>query len=1084
MKRKLNKIRAGFLAAILMLNALAPAAAAGEENVVHLRTAQDLIKLSENCTLDSWSRGKTVCLENNIDLTGVEFEPIPTFGGRFEGQGHTISGLNLTGSGDTRGLFRYIQAGGTVSRLTVTVNIDPAGRQNVLGGIAGSNSGTLTGCAVRGSVKGKSNVGGIVGVNKADGRMINCAFSGYVTGEHYVGGVAGQNLGGITQCQNGGSINTTHTGDGLDVEREDPDQLNSTENIPACTDIGGIAGFSAGFIQSCKNTGGVGYEHAGYNVGGIVGRQSGYLDGCTNTGAVRGRKDVGGIAGQLEPEAVKAFSQDFLDRLLDELDTLQGIMDRALTHADRVSGDISQQLHSLSDRTRAVKDSANGLTDAITGWTNDNIDQVNDVFARISWTLNQLEPIMDRGVETLEDLQKAADILDGVLDSGDRALESGKDSVRDMKRGLEELREGLDDLHRIFGRAGRAADQLRNALGDGEQTAEALGSLLQALEELSKAAEALRGGCGYIIDGLDSLEQAGSSLQDAVEQMGDAGDELDRVMSGMMDITGALQAMVQELADRPEISLRPIDSMVTDEGDALDEALTGLMDGVDGLTEVMDASSDTLLADMRAINGQFRAILNLIREEKKSQEEKGDVGDRVEARFEDVSDLGNAEAQQAGRISASRNEGAVAGDINVAGIAGSIALEYDFDPEDDLVQRGARSLDFRYQAKAVLMSCVNRGEVTARRDGAGGIVGRMDLGRVSDCEGYGPVASTDGSYVGGIAGACYATIRDSWAKCGLSGKDYVGGIAGLCGTVENCRALVEIRKGEAYLGAVAGDADDGDGNVVSGNLFTSDVLGGVDGISYAGKAEPVSFDDLCAGDGVPAAFTQMELIFTAEGKTVAVIPFRYGEGIESLPEVPAKKGYSAAWPKLDYTCLKANQTLEAVYTPYASALTEDSEVPEILVDGSFSSEASVSHITAPVDFTGQDGTRYSAAAVTVTVNDPVMRDVTYTVHYRLPDSGRRYQLWVRDGDEWRPHQYQVDGRYLLLAGQKGQVTFCVTEGDSGIWMLTAVVGGIVLLAVLAVLIRRRIRGAGPKEGPDAPGNREETQSETEAGAGR
>lgn len=58
---------------------------------------------------------------------------------------------------------------------------------------------------------------------------------------------------------------------------------------------GGITGFSTGVLQSCKNTGPVGYEHVGYNVGGIAGRQSGYLNGCTNQGVILGRKDVGGL---------------------------------------------------------------------------------------------------------------------------------------------------------------------------------------------------------------------------------------------------------------------------------------------------------------------------------------------------------------------------------------------------------------------------------------------------------------------------------------------------------------------------------------------------------------------------------------------------------------------------------------------------------------------------------------------------------------------------------------------------------------------------------------------------------------------
>lgn len=73
-------------------------------------------------------------------------------------------------------------------------------------------------------------------------------------------------------------------------------------------------------IQSCTNTGSVGYEHMGYNVGGIAGRQSGYLDGCRNTGTVQGRKDVGGIAGQLEPQVTLRYNEDLLDQLWGKLE--------------------------------------------------------------------------------------------------------------------------------------------------------------------------------------------------------------------------------------------------------------------------------------------------------------------------------------------------------------------------------------------------------------------------------------------------------------------------------------------------------------------------------------------------------------------------------------------------------------------------------------------------------------------------------------------------------------------------------------------------------------------------------------------
>ena len=62
-------------------------------------TVDDIKKLSSDCTLDTWSKGKTVRLMNDIDLSDSGFAPIPTFGGYFDGGGYTIVGLNITNSG-------------------------------------------------------------------------------------------------------------------------------------------------------------------------------------------------------------------------------------------------------------------------------------------------------------------------------------------------------------------------------------------------------------------------------------------------------------------------------------------------------------------------------------------------------------------------------------------------------------------------------------------------------------------------------------------------------------------------------------------------------------------------------------------------------------------------------------------------------------------------------------------------------------------------------------------------------------------------------------------------------------------------
>ena len=53
----------------LLFTVIVPCFAAGENSsVIYIKTAKDLMELSEKCTLDTWSQSKTVLLENDIDL--------------------------------------------------------------------------------------------------------------------------------------------------------------------------------------------------------------------------------------------------------------------------------------------------------------------------------------------------------------------------------------------------------------------------------------------------------------------------------------------------------------------------------------------------------------------------------------------------------------------------------------------------------------------------------------------------------------------------------------------------------------------------------------------------------------------------------------------------------------------------------------------------------------------------------------------------------------------------------------------------------------------------------------------------------
>ena len=1127
MKRIHNRL-AILLIFALLLSLAAPVGAAGSR--ITIRTPEDLVELSRRCSLDSWSRGKTVVLSADLDLSDVEFSSIPTFGGTFDGQGYTISGLTITGSGNVRGLFRYLQSGGVVQNVSLEVTIEPTDLQDSLGGLVGNNRGSVRNCTVTGSIQGETNIGGIIGVNESSGKIINSTFSGSVTGEHYVGGIAGQNLGSILQCVNQGKINTVAVEGEADLEDLDSRPLNSTENLPACTDIGGITGFSTGVLQSCKNTGPVGYEHVGYNVGGIAGRQSGYLNGCTNQGVILGRKDVGGIAGQLEPEIFLRYGEDLLNQLWSELGPLGDQVDHLLSDLNSTNTSTTAQLQTLSSHAGTAQDAAGELMDAAKDWANGNLSTVNDLSARISWSLQQLEPILETLRPLPEELTDAVDALEEGLDQAEQAGDLASDAGQSLRTALQEALRAADHMNEGLEHIRASQDALKSALGDPneiklalEQMAKGIGQLgdgtvafseamehlrdgwaalpdvssidafLQAFEDLStagtstanglkniqkafirlkdtitangdptealktalqeleKAAASFQSGADqlqtagkHLLSALDTLEDAGIYLDGVVDAFRDAGDAFNNAFSRLGEGADAFHEMVKTLAEEPSIQFTPIGSDMTARGDALDAALSDLLGSADDLSDLLSQSSDTILGDLSAVSQQLQSITDLLRQE--TSLKKSGEGDRIE----DISDQVDGRSQRTGCLSDARNEGVVKGDVNVAGIAGSMAIEYDFDPEDDLVEVGDRSLDVRYQTKAVILSCINLGEVTGKKDDAGGIVGRMDLGQVSHCENYGSVSSADGSYVGGIAGASWGSIRDSWARCTLSGDHYVGGIAGYGSTLKNCHTLITLQEGSAYVGTVAGSVDPE--GTVTGNTFTQEALGAIDGISYAGQAEPVTFGALCAA-GAPETFAQLELTFRADGKEVAVVPFQYGKGIARLPEIPAKKGYSAAWPDLDYSHLTASQTLEAIYTPYTSSLTDGGDLPDILVDGSFSAQAKVSHTTKETAWTDSKGESHQGTAYTVTVKDPVLDAVSYTVHCRLPEANGRYAVWVQTGENWQRQDSEKDGSYLLFPSTGETITFCLVEEGNPLvkYLLTFTV----LAAGLFILFWRR-----------------------------
>ena len=345
----------------LSVNAEETVAAEAESRSLTISSREEFLAFAENCRLDSYSWNLVVSLEENIDLTGCDFKGIPIFSGTFAGNNRKITGLSITGDGSMQGLFRHLTATAKVQDLYINAVVQPGGSQNQVGVIAGLNEGKILNCGVSAVVSGGDYVGGMAGVNGITGMIDSCHMSGEVYGNHFVGGIAGENCGVIRNCSNNALINTTPQQNSVEIEDITLDTLTNTESANTVTDIGGIAGSSSGVIRGCKNHADVGYPHMGYNIGGIAGTQSGYITGCENRGEVQGRKEVGGIVGQMEPASVIEYTEDTLQILKGQLKTMSGLVNRASGNAQSNANGISSQIGVLQDQTKTATDAIDAM---------------------------------------------------------------------------------------------------------------------------------------------------------------------------------------------------------------------------------------------------------------------------------------------------------------------------------------------------------------------------------------------------------------------------------------------------------------------------------------------------------------------------------------------------------------------------------------------------------------------------------------------------------------------------------------------------------------------------------------------------
>lgn len=833
------------------------------KETVHITDLDSYLTFARECRYDAYSKNKIVELNTDLDLTGktVDEASVAYFAGIFRGNNHTISGIDMNESVGCAGLFRIVAPGAVISSLNVEGDITPVGTQEKVGGIAGDNHGTIENCSFKGVISSSQSTGGIAGYNESDGIIRFCKVSGSILGTTYTGGICGYNDGVIASCRNEARVNTSYTDVPFSTDEISSalqslmmgGRINAPETVDYRMDAGGIVGFNTGYLVFCDNEGDVGYEHVGYNVGGIAGRTGGFINKCTNSGTVKGRKDVGGIAGQLQPYMQADFSESVITQLQNQLESLNGTTQAAIATAQGAVSSSVSQLQALAAQTQSAIEASKTLQ-----------------------TISSVIP--QTGDEASADLET-------VIDAAENAANDPETAAQELKDKIENSQEYADAV--------AAAEAGKEQAEAEKEQAQAEAAAKEArLQELMKNEAARSEAVNALYTSLSDLTTQVNALNTQVESgANNVFGSFYNINSQFAGITGTLSQAVNKATDTAE---DPSSRFTDDSVEQIDTATIGRI--------TCSANTGDVDADINVggIVGQANVESDLDPERDIFQ-----IGESsLDAAFSVtcIIDRSSSNARITGHT---EYTGGIAGNMQMGVCALSSVMGV-------LEASGNFTGGIVGYSKSTIMNCASACEMTGK-DYVGGIAGYGQT--IADCSTMATI--TDASqYIGQIAGrvenidvaSVYDNFYCAFDVYGIDGVSYKGiaektDYETLACTLSGAQMLGQNETDETNEGA--GDDGTGDG---AGNLNDGDVAG--DTTDIDANRYTAEYRTLCKN-----LFDTLTLTFVADGEKVGTLTYAYKEETnpDVIPAVPEKDGFTGSFLPNFPDKIMENRTVEAVY---------------------------------------------------------------------------------------------------------------------------------------------------------------------------
>ena len=792
------------------------------ENVLYINNLSDFTSFRDDVNSGNDYTGKTAILNSDIDLSSISnWIPIGIddnkFNGTFDGNGYMIQNMTIHSDiYDDVGLFGWIDTNGVIKNVGLeNVSIIEGGRD--VGGLAGTNQGTIDNSYVTGNVSGDWYVGGLVGTNKSG--TINKSYASVnVEGtRNAIGGLVGTNYEGTisNSYATGNVLAYNHYTGGLIGDDFKGTITNSyaTGNVTGNHYTGGLIGESrGGNIQNSYATGNVkpSEDGLGEYTGGLIGALSDDYDGIMGsiknsyaTGNVSGEYGVGGLAGVCyNTKIANSYATGAVVGISDGIGGLVGGIDSGIIYNNYATGSVTGITNNVGGLVGVNSDSIiyNGvaLNSSISG--KDNVGKVignnenSSIINCYSWnnTRMSLSTMGEDGIGIDYDNTNGFQV-DGTNIDWNEMFDDSIDNAWINMEGNH-----IPILKDII--STQSSDIPNHIKKDDKQTANVI--YINHLEDFKKFRDSVNSpsdpnhydGKTVILSNdidlssISSWEPIGNHVYQfkgtfdgnghVIKNMTIEGNDKYVGLFGYVDLEGTIKNVALE--------------NVNITGKSFVGGLVGVNYGAIFNTSV----TGSIKATENSVGGLVGYHCGTIHNSHTTIAVKGEEND-----------VGGLVGKNAGTIFHSSASGSVTGTglWQVGGLVGNNGAKISSSYSSARVKGGSSVgglVGYNYDT---IMFSYAEGTVTGTNDEIGGLVG-ANHGTISHSYAAGDVTGED-TFIGGLVGINEEKINNSYAIGSVTGGTYVGGIAGEMsdsGSIQHSAALNPSVSGNSYVGRVVG----------------------------------------------------------------------------------------------------------------------------------------------------------------------------------------------------------------------------------------------------------------------------------------